>query len=55
VVNERNACRIFVGKTKENRPLDRPICWLEYNIEMDFRGIEWSVTDWIDLAKDRDQ
>jgi hypothetical protein len=55
VAKERNACRIVVGKTKENRPLGRPRCRLEYNIEMDLRGIEWGVMDWIDLAQDRDQ
>jgi hypothetical protein len=25
------------------------------NIKIDLREIEWDVTDWVDLAQDRDQ
>jgi hypothetical protein len=37
------------------RPLGRPRCrWVD-NIEIDLKKIEWDDTDWIDMARDRDQ
>jgi hypothetical protein len=44
-----------VGKPDGKRPLGRPRCrWVD-NIKMDLREIGWNGTDWINLAKDRDQ
>jgi hypothetical protein len=52
---ERNACRILVGKPDGKRPLGRPRRrWLD-NIKMDLTEIGWDGMDWIDLANDRDQ
>jgi hypothetical protein len=49
-----NAYRILVGMQEGKRPLGRPICrWVD-NIKMDLREIGWDVTDWIDLAQNRD-
>jgi hypothetical protein len=52
---EKNACRILVGKPEGNRPLGRPRRRWEDNIIMDLREIGWFGMNWIDLAEDRDQ
>ena len=39
----------------EGRPLGRPRCRWEDNIEMDLREVGCVPGDWIDLAEDRDQ
>jgi hypothetical protein len=49
----RNACRILVGKPEGKRPLGRPRRRWEDNIKMDLRKIRWGGMDWIDLAQDR--
>jgi hypothetical protein len=47
--------RILVGKPEGKRPPGRPRRrWVD-NIKMDLREIGWDVTDWIDLAQDRDR
>jgi hypothetical protein len=52
---KRNAYRILVGKTEEERPLRRPRRrWVD-NIKMDLKGIGWDGADWVDRAQDRDQ
>jgi hypothetical protein len=51
----RNACRILVGKPEGKRPLGRPRRrWVD-NIETDVRELGWDGTDWNDLGQDRDQ
>jgi hypothetical protein len=46
----------LVGIPEENRPLSRPSSgWVDDNIKMDFRVIEWGCRDGIDLTQDRDQ
>jgi hypothetical protein len=52
---KRNAYRIFVGKPKGKRPLERLRCRWEDNIKMDLREIGWGGINWIDLVQDRDQ
>jgi hypothetical protein len=52
---KRAVYKVFVGKIEGKRPLERPRCGWEDNIEMDFREIGWGDVDWIDLALDRDQ
>jgi hypothetical protein len=48
-----NACRILVGKSERTRQLERPRRkWVD-NIKMDFGGMGWGGTDWIDLAQDQ--
>jgi hypothetical protein len=55
MASKRNACRILVGKPNGKRPLGIPrLRWIN-NIKMDLKKISWDDTDWIDLAKDRDQ
>jgi hypothetical protein len=52
---KRNAYRILVGKPEGKRSLGRPRRRWVNNIKIDLRGIECDGTDWIDLARDRDQ
>jgi hypothetical protein len=51
----RNAYRILVGKSEENKPLGRPRRECVDNIKMDLRKTGLGGMDWIDLAQDRDQ
>jgi hypothetical protein len=50
-----NAYRVSAGKSEGKMPLGRPKCRLDDNIKMDLRKIGSGVTDWINLAQDRDQ
>jgi hypothetical protein len=50
----RKGGRILVGKLEGNRPLQRPRCRFEDNIEMDLTVIGWDDTDWIYLIQDRE-
>jgi hypothetical protein len=52
---ERNAYRIFVRKTKGNRPLGRTRRRWVSNIKMCVIEIRWGGMDSIDLARDWDQ
>jgi hypothetical protein len=45
----------FGGKPEGKRPLRRPRRRWEYNIKMDLQEVECGVTDWIELAQDRDR
>ena len=47
--------RVLVGKPEGKRPLARPRCRWEDNINMDLREVCCDPGDWIDLAEDRDQ
>jgi hypothetical protein len=51
---KRNACRILEGKSEGKRPLRRPRRRWVNNIKMHLREIDSDITDWIDLAQDRD-
>jgi hypothetical protein len=52
---ERNACRLLVGKPEGKRPLGRPRRrWVD-NIKMDLLEIGWGGVHWIGLAQDRDK
>jgi hypothetical protein len=46
---------ILMGKPKGKILLGIPRCGGEDTIKMDLRDIEWSGTDWIDVAHNRDQ
>jgi hypothetical protein len=47
---ERNTCRLLLGKPEGKRPLGRPRCrWLD-NIK-----IVWDGADWIGLAEVRNK
>jgi hypothetical protein len=51
----RDAYRILVGKPEGMRPLGRPRHrWVD-NIKTDLGDIGWDGTDWIDLARNKDQ
>jgi hypothetical protein len=53
--DNRNACRILVGKPEGKRPLRRPRRrWVD-NIKMDLRERVWGGMGWIDQALDRDR
>jgi hypothetical protein len=52
---ERNVCRVLVGKPEGRRPLGRPRRRWEDGIRMDLREIGWGNVDWIQLAHDRDR
>jgi hypothetical protein len=51
----RNAYRIMVGKPEGKRPLGRPRCRWEDNINIDLRQTGWGGMGWMDLALDRGQ
>ena len=46
---------VLVGKPEEKRPLGRPRCRWEDNIEMDLQEVGWGSMDWIDLAQNRER
>jgi hypothetical protein len=51
---ERNACRILMGKPEGKRLLGRPrLRWVS-NIQMYLREVGWGGTGWNDLAQDKD-
>jgi hypothetical protein len=52
---KRITYRILVEKPEGKRPLGRPRRRWENNIKMDLREVGWGVTDYIDVAQDRDQ
>jgi hypothetical protein len=52
---QRNACRILVGKPERKRPLGRPRHRPVNNIKIDFRQRGWGGIGRIDLAQDRNQ
>ena len=43
-----------MGKPAEKRPLGRPRCGWEDNIQMDPQKLGCGSMDWIELAQDRD-
>jgi hypothetical protein len=51
----RNAYRVFVGKSEGKRPLGRTERRWEGDIKLDLTGIGRGRMYWIDLAQDRDQ
>jgi hypothetical protein len=51
----RNAHKILVGRPEGKRPLGRPRCRWEDNIEMFLREIGLEYVDWINMAWDRDR
>jgi hypothetical protein len=52
---ERGVCRVLVGKPDGKRPLRRPRCKWEDNIQMDLQEVGCGGMDWIGLAQDRDR
>ena len=52
---EREVCRVLVGKPEGKRPLGRPTRrWVD-NIRIDLQEVECGYMDWIGLAQDRDR
>ena len=51
----RGVYRVLVGKPEGKRPLGRLRHRWEDNIKINLQEVAWGVTDWIDLAKDRDR
>jgi len=46
----RGVYRVLSGKPEEKRPLGKPRCRWEDNIEMVLQEVRWRGMDWIDLA-----
>jgi len=54
MTESRVVYRVLVGKPEGKRPLGRPRRRWEDYIKMDFQEVEGGVTNWIELAQDRD-
>ena len=50
----RGVYSVLVGKPEGKRPLGRPRLRWKDNIKMDLQKMLCEVTDWIELAQDRD-
>jgi len=46
---------VLVGKPEGKRPLGRPRCRWEDNIQLDLHEVRCGGTDWIELAQDRNR
>jgi len=53
--DKRNAYRVLVGKSEENRLLGRHSGRWGDNIKVDFQEMECKGVDWTDLAQDKDK
>jgi hypothetical protein len=53
--DRRGVNRILVGKPEGKRPIGIPRHRGEDNIKMDLQEVGCGVTDWIELAQDRDR
>jgi hypothetical protein len=52
---KRNTYRILMSKPEGKEPLGRPrLRWVDNNIKIDLRDLEWRGIDWIHLAQNRD-
>jgi hypothetical protein len=51
---ERNVCKVLMGKPEGKRTLGRPRHRWEDGISIDLREIGWESIDWIQLGEDRD-
>jgi hypothetical protein len=49
-----NIFNILFGRHEGKRPLGRPRCRWEDNVEMDIKEMECEDVDWIHLAQDND-
>jgi hypothetical protein len=52
---ERDVCRVLVGKSEGKKPLGRHRRRWEDNIRMNLQEVGCGVVDWIGLAQDRDR
>jgi hypothetical protein len=55
MVQKRGLYRVLVGKPEGKKPLGRPRCRWEDNIEIDLQEVGCGDMDWIDLAQDKDR
>jgi hypothetical protein len=51
----RGVYRLLVGKPEEKRPLGRPRHRWKDKIKLDLQEVGCGVTDWIELAHDRNR
>ena len=51
----RGIYRVLVGKLEGKRPLGRPSCRWEDNIQMNLQEVGCGGMAWIELAQDRDR
>jgi hypothetical protein len=52
---ERNVCKVLMGKPEGKSPLGRARRRWEDGIRMNLRETGWGSIDWIQLAQDRDR
>jgi hypothetical protein len=52
--NRRCVYRVLLGKPEGKRPLGRPRCGWEDNINMDLQDLDEAM-NWIELARERDR
>ena len=52
---KRGVYRVLARKLDRKRPLGRPRCSWEDNINLDFQEVGCGVMGWIELAEDRDR
>jgi hypothetical protein len=50
---DRNVCKVLMGKPEGKRPFERPRRRWEDGIRMDLREIGWESVDWIQPVQDR--
>jgi len=55
MVKNRGLYRVLVGKPEGKRPIGRPSCRWEDNIEIDLQEVGCWGRDWIDLTQDKDR
>jgi hypothetical protein len=51
----RDVYRVLVGKLEGKRPIGRPRCKGENNINVDLQEVGCRGMDWIELTQDRDR
>jgi hypothetical protein len=54
-IGEERRLQVFGGKTEEKRPLERPRCRWDYNINMDLQEVGCGGVGRIELVRDRDR
>jgi hypothetical protein len=53
--DRRGVDRVLVRKPEGKKKLGRPMCRWEHNTNMDLQKAVCGVSDWIELAQDRDR
>ena len=51
----RGVYRVLVGKPEGKRPLEKPRCRWEDNIQINLQEVGGGCGDWMEMAQDRDR